>query len=44
MNILAKIFGNTGAGIADKLAGIQDKLAHTKQEKADLWFYLLQFV
>ena len=35
MNILAKIFGNTGAGIADKLAGIVDKFVHTKQEKAE---------
>jgi cation transport ATPase len=33
-NILAKIFGNTGAGIADKLSGIVDKFVHTKEEKA----------
>ena len=35
MNILAKIFGNTGAGIAQKLSGIVDKFVHTKQEKAE---------
>ncbi len=33
-NILAKIFGNTGAGIAEKLSGIVDKFVHTKEEKA----------
>jgi hypothetical protein len=35
MNILAKIFGNTGVGIAQKLSGIVDKFVHTKQEKAE---------
>jgi len=35
MNILAKIFGNTGVGIAEKISGIVDKFVHTKQEKAE---------
>jgi hypothetical protein len=35
MNILAKIFGNTGVGIAEKLSGIVDKFVHTKEEKAE---------
>ena len=34
-NILAKIFGNTGAGIAEKISGIVDKFVHTKEEKAE---------
>ena len=33
--ILAKIFGGTGVGIADKLSGIVDRFVHTKQEKAE---------
>lgn len=35
IKILTKIFGNTGAGIAQKLSGIVDKFVHTKQEKAE---------
>jgi len=34
-NILAKIFGNTGVGIAEKISGIVDKFVHTKEEKAE---------
>ena len=33
-NILAKILGKTGVGIAEKLSGIVDKFVHTKEEKA----------
>ena len=34
-NILAKLFGDTGVGIAEKLSGIVDKFVHTKEEKAE---------
>ena len=34
-NILAKIFGNTGVGIAEKISGIVDKFVHIKEEKAE---------
>tara|TARA_R110002153_G_C12894721_1_gene451336 strand:+ start:52 stop:456 length:405 start_codon:yes stop_codon:yes gene_type:complete len=31
--ILAKLFGSTGAGIAEKITGIVDKFVQTKEEK-----------
>jgi len=31
--ILAKLFGSTGAGIAEKISGIVDKFVQTKEEK-----------
>ena len=34
-NILAKLFGDTGVGVAEKLSGIVDKFVHTKEEKAE---------
>ncbi len=34
-NILAKILGDTGVGVAEKLSGIVDKFVHTKEEKAE---------
>jgi len=33
-NILGKIFGNIGGGIASKLSGIVDRFVHTKDEQA----------
>jgi|TARA_R110001583_G_scaffold82312_1_gene218514 hypothetical protein len=32
--ILAKLFGNAGTGVADKISGIVDRFVHTKDEKA----------
>ena len=32
--ILAKILGNTGTGIAEKISGIVDKFVRTNDEKA----------
>lgn len=32
--ILAKLFGNAGAGIAGKIGNLVDKFVHTKDEKA----------
>ena len=34
-NILAKLFGNAGAGIASKLGNLVDKFVRTKDEKAE---------
>jgi hypothetical protein len=34
-NILAKIFGNTGVSIADKISGIIDRHSFSKEEKAE---------
>lgn len=34
-NILAKLFGNTGASIADKISGIIDRHSFSKEEKAE---------
>tara|TARA_R110000796_G_scaffold39733_1_gene98919 strand:+ start:400 stop:798 length:399 start_codon:yes stop_codon:yes gene_type:complete len=33
-NILAKIFGSVGGGLAHKISGIVDKFIHTKDEQA----------
>ena len=33
-NILAKLFGNAGAGVAGKIGNLVDKFVHTKDEKA----------
>jgi hypothetical protein len=33
--LLAKLFGNAGGGIIQKLAGVADKFIRTKEEKAD---------
>jgi len=33
--ILAKLFGNAGAGVASKLGNLVDKFVRTKDEKAD---------
>lgn len=33
--ILAKIFGNAGGSVVDKLAGVADRFIRTKDEKAD---------
>lgn len=32
--ILAKLFGDAGGGIVEKLSGVVDKFVHTKEEKA----------
>lgn len=34
-NILAKIFGKTGASVADKISGIIDRHTFSKEEKAE---------
>ncbi len=34
-NILAKLFGDTGVGIADKISGIIDRHSFSKEEKAE---------
>ena len=34
-NILAKLFGNAGGGIVDKISGVVDKFVRTKDEKAE---------
>ena len=33
--LLAKIFGNAGGGVVDKLAGVADRFIRTKDEKAE---------
>ena len=33
--ILAKLFGNAGGGIVDKISGVVDKFVRTKDEKAE---------
>ena len=33
--LLAKLFGNAGGGVIDKLAGVADKFIRTKDEKAE---------
>tara|TARA_R110001599_G_scaffold81699_1_gene220379 strand:- start:579 stop:974 length:396 start_codon:yes stop_codon:yes gene_type:complete len=33
-NILSKLFGGAGAGVASKIANLVDKFVHTKDEKA----------
>ena len=33
--LLAKLFGNAGGGVVDKLAGVADKFIRTKDEKAE---------
>ena len=33
--LLAKIFGNAGGGVIDKLAGVADRFIRTKDEKAE---------
>ena len=33
--LLAKLFGNAGGGIVDKLSGVVDKFVRTKDEKAE---------
>ena len=33
--ILAKLFGNAGGGIVDKLSGVVDRFVRTKDEKAE---------
>jgi len=33
--LLAKLFGNAGGGIVDKLAGVADRFIRTKDEKAE---------
>ena len=34
-DILGKIFGGTGASIADKISGIIDRHTYSKEEKAE---------
>ena len=33
--LLAKLFGNAGGGVVDKLAGVADRFIRTKDEKAE---------
>ena len=33
--LLAKLFGNAGGGVIDKLAGVADRFIRTKDEKAE---------
>ena len=33
--LLAKLFGNAGGGVVDKLAGVADRFIRTKEEKAE---------
>ena len=33
--LLAKLFGNVGGGVVDKLAGVADRFIRTKDEKAE---------
>ena len=34
-NVLAKLFGDAGGGIVDKLSGVVDRFVRTKDEKAE---------
>ena len=33
--LLAKLFGNAGGGIVDKISGVVDRFVRTKDEKAE---------